>query len=203
MLTIGGEKRRALLFACVSRTSVNESHFSEPMKVSFIERKILRCVKVKGLSGSLYVLCASRFDNQRSRTMFSKAFLYNNRALRAFKFGFAATRWSWAKDEKRCKELLRGITKIVITNLRRLAIFLTTNILMLSEEWCGFDRNKLLERFDRPPADSCRHFVYSDADIPELIARVDISNKCLLVREKAMVSAENFETRWYRIYATK
>lgn len=63
MSTIGGEKRRALarLFACVSRTSVNESHFSEPMKVSFIERKILRCVK--GLSGGLYVFCASRSDD--------------------------------------------------------------------------------------------------------------------------------------------
>jgi len=35
--------------------------------------------------------------------------------------------------------------------------------------------------------------VYSDADIPELIARVDISNECLLLRERAMASAKNFK----------
>lgn len=55
---------------------------------------------------------------------------------------------------------------------------------MLSEGLCGLGRNELLERFDRPPADSCRHFVYSDADIPELIVRVDVSNERLLLREE-------------------
>lgn len=35
----------------------------------------------------------------------------------------------------------------------------------------------------------------ANADIPELIARVDISNECLLVRERAMVSEGKFETR--------
>lgn len=171
---------------------MNGSHFSEPMEVSFIGRKILRCVK--GLSDGLYVLCAtSRFDDQRSRTIFSKAFLHNNRALRAFKFALAAPRWNWAKDGKGCKELLRGITKVAITNLRLLVVFLTTNIPMLFEGRCGFDRNELLKRFDQPPADNCRYFVYSDADIPELIARVDISNECLLLQERAMASAKNFK----------
>lgn len=172
---------------------MNGSHFSEPMEVSFIERKILRCVK--GLSNGLYVLRAtSRFDDQRSRTIFSKAFLHNNRALRAFKLAPAATRSNWTKNEKWCKELFKGrITKVAITNSQLLAVFMTTNIPMLFEGRCGFDRNELLKRFDQSPADSCRYTLYSDADIPELIAGVDISNECLLLWERAMVSAENFK----------
>lgn len=89
MSTIGDEKRRALarLFSCVSRTSVNEDHFSEPMKVSFIERKILRCVK--GLSGSLYMYSVPLAPMTAfSDDILEKAFLYNNRPLRAFKFAF-------------------------------------------------------------------------------------------------------------------
>lgn len=78
-------------------------------------------------------------------------------------------------------------------NLRLFAVFLTTNIPMPFEGRCGFDRNELLKRFDQPSADSCQYFVYSDADIPELIARVDIPNKCLLLQRRAMANVENFK----------
>lgn len=49
--------------------------------------------------------------------------------------------------------------------------------------------------------ESRRHFVHSDADIPGLIVRVDASNEHLLLRERAMADAENFQTRRCMIYA--